>query len=555
MENSGAGEITLNHYDGRVERVKEYLEKNDLDGAKVFLSKFLTVEPNHPHAAFIMAQILEMEGNFVDAATFYERVFTEVIPDEFIERVIHVYEMADRYDKLYDIQKAQYESDPTNIDVCERLANTCSILNKTEEAVELYNKILTAQPDNPIALRQLADTYETSNKMMFHLIQAKMAQLDNNFEKAEKEYKRAFMLAEKDEDILQIRYKMAKLYRGLGKNEQALDEYIYILSATEENFSIFIELADIYLELNNPSAATNVLKRALHIYPDNTEALQMIADTCFEIEDYEKAENYYERLLEIDSENIESKVNLAKVYLQLDKLDKTKEILENAEKQDNNNTEVLTAMAGYYTYTNDFEKAKNYCTRIINKLPQSPLGYKKQAQLYEAMGDTHLAHFNFGIYHEYRNEPDEAIGEYLAVLRCKKDDFEAIKKLAMLHESLDELDSAVDYYHTLFAANIDIVETTKKIASLYIKLGEYELAQKYIDETLKNNKDTELLFLSGQCMFKLKDYEGALEAFSEYKETTKSLEHIDEVNKLISQIEQMKDNSYNPLAKLFKFLK
>ena len=140
MENSGAGNITLNSYDGRVEKVKEYLEKNDLDGAKIFLSKFLTVEPNHPHACFIMAQIQEAEGNFVDAARFYEKVFINQIPDEFYHRVINVYENADKYDRLFDIYNAQFEQNPDDMDLCERLANTCSILGKTSKQLNYITK-------------------------------------------------------------------------------------------------------------------------------------------------------------------------------------------------------------------------------------------------------------------------------------------------------------------------------------------------------------------------------------------------------------------------------
>ena len=147
-----------------------------------------------------------------------------------------------------------------------------------------------------------------------------------------------------------------------------------------------------------------MLKKALTLYPDSKEALQMIADIYTENEEYNSAENYYERLLEVDNNDIEVKINLAKVYLHLDKLDKTKEMLMKASSIDDNSTEVLTAMAGYYTYTQDFDNAKNYCNRIIQKLPKSPLGYRKLAQLYEATGENHLSHFNYGIYHEMKNE-------------------------------------------------------------------------------------------------------------------------------------------------------
>jgi len=503
---------------------------------------------------FILAQVYETEGSFKESASLYEKVFVDSIPDEFCEKVLIVYEMADRFDKVYEILNVKYKKQSDDVDLCERLAHTCCILKKYDEAVALYNTILEKQPENIVALKQLADIYENTNQMMFHLTNARLAQLEENMEKAEKEYKKAFSMAEKDDDIIQIRYQMAKLYRSIGKNEQALDEYIYILSATEENFSVFIELAEIYIELNNTASAINVLKRALHIYPDNVEAMQMLADTYSETGEYDKAENYLERLVAVDGKNIENKVSLAKVYLQMDKLEKTYEILAEAERLDNNSTDVLTAMAGYYTYVSDFEKAKTYCNRIIQKVPNSPLGYRKLAQLYEAMGEKHLSHFNYGIYHEMHNEIADAINEYNCALQIKKDDFEIIKRLACLHENLNEYDIAADYYHMLFEANIDLCSVTKKLANIYMDRHEFDIAQKYIEAAINKENNIEFSFLNAKCMYKLKDFEGATEALNYYKENTKSLENLDGVDKLLSEIEQKKETSNNPFSWLFKFL-
>jgi len=555
MENSNAGEIALNTSNISVESVKSFLDNNDLEGAKNFLNQFLNSDPNNLQAAFIMAQILETEGNYPEAAALYERVFPVQIPDEFLPRVMQVYELGDRYDKVYDIIKQQYEANKDDVDLIERLANTCCILNKTDEAIELYINLLKKQPNNIVALRQLTDMYENTNPMMFRATKAKLFELEENYEAAEKEYKKAFSLAEKDEDILQIRYKLAKLYKKQGKNEQALDEYIFVASATDDNFTVFTDLAEIYMEMNTLSSAINVLKKALNLYPDNQEVLQLLADIYTEKEDYAKAETFYEKLLDVDANNIENMVNLAKVYLQLDKTDKTKEILLKAENIAPTNTEVLTALAGFYTFTQEFEKAKNYCNQIIQKLPQSPLGYRKLAQLNEAMGNNHLAHFNYGIYHEHRNEIDEAVNEYTNALQYNKDDFETIKRLANLHETLGELEIAADYYHSLFEASVDIVTTTQKVANVYMKLNDYEMAQRYLEKSLKYNFDVELLFTNAKCLYKLKDFEGALEALEEYKEKTKSLENIEETNALIEELEDKKEhNNASLFSKLFGFL-
>ncbi|MCR4881316.1 MAG: tetratricopeptide repeat protein [bacterium] len=552
MENSNTGEITLNAI-GSIENVKPYLANNDKEGAKQFLNEFLKINPGHSQAMFILAQLMEVDENYVEAAALYEKVFDTNIPPELSDRVLMVYESADRYDKVYDIYKKQYNADKNNADVCERYAHACCILKKYEEAIEAYNSVLAQQPENIVALKQLAEIYEQTNQMMFRLTNAKIAVIEQDYEKAEKDYKKAFSLAEKDEDVIQIKYQLAKMYRQIGKNELALDEYLFILSATEENFKIFLELAEIYIELNNQFSAINVLKRALHVYPDNVEAMQMLADTYLDSEDYNKAQEYYEKLVEL-SGDVENKVNLAKVYLQLDNMDKTKEVLVSAEKQEPNSTEVLTALAGYYTYISDFEQAKAYCNKIIQKLPKSPLGYRKLAQMYEAQGENHLAHYNYGVFHELKGETDEAINEYSQALNYRKDDFETVKRLANLHESVGEVDAAADCYHTLFEAKIDFVETTKKLVNIYLNMKEYDMAQRYIDAATKEDDNVELKFLSAKCMYKVKDYEGALEALQYYKEHTKSLENEDETNKLIAEIEDKMEKGSNPLGWLFRFL-
>ena len=69
----------------------------------------------------------------------------------------------------------------------ERFANTCCILNKNDEAIELYINLLKKQPNNIVALRQLTDMYENTNAMMYRATKAKLFELEENLEGAEKE--------------------------------------------------------------------------------------------------------------------------------------------------------------------------------------------------------------------------------------------------------------------------------------------------------------------------------------------------------------------------------
>ena len=260
------------------QEVQKLLSANNMEGARKLLEDVLEHDKENLNAMFVLAQIAEYEGKFDEASKYYQKTYKKDMQKELKERIAYVYEQADNYEAAFDIYKSFYEQSPDDKNAIERFANCCSILKKYDLAVELYNKILTKEPDDIVALRQLIDIYEDTNKMMYHLFKARVAEIENTLSHALSEYKKALTLAEKDEDILNIRYKLAKLYKQTGKLENALDEYTYILSISHDNFSIYLELAQIYEDMGNMLASVDILEKAHKIYTNNEEVSRMLAD-------------------------------------------------------------------------------------------------------------------------------------------------------------------------------------------------------------------------------------------------------------------------------------
>ncbi|MDD3593238.1 MAG: tetratricopeptide repeat protein [Candidatus Gastranaerophilales bacterium] len=554
--NSAAGEITLKTYDARVEKVFEYLNNNDLDNAKIYLMKFITVEPNHPHACFIMGQILESEGNFMEAADYYERVYNPDMAPEFQQRVAMVFENADRYDLAYTVYKDLYAADPQNQDNIEVLAHACLILGKKEEAAEYYNKLLTITPDNDVALRQLAEIYEHTDKLMYHLTRARIFELEKSLNHMESEYKRALSLAQDEQDVLTVRYRLAKCYKDKKKFHNALDEYLAILGMTEENFNVFMELAEIYTELNNIDAAIEVLKRALKIYPDNKKAMTELADLLLETEHMFEAQQLYEKLHMAEPNNVSLNVNLAKAYLKQSKKEETKRVLLETEKLQPDDNEVLTALAGFYSLEEDFDEAQKYCERIIKKLPNSPLGYRKLAQMYELKGDNSKAHYNFGLYHQLKGEIQDAIDEFTWAVHYDDKDYQAIKKLANLQAQGEEKYQALDFYERLAEHEPDREFAVKEASKIHIAQKEYDLAHLKLQSILdEGTKDFEFYLLNADCLYQMKDFDAALENYKYYDENSNLCTDDEHVKSRIKQLESHVQNPYenNLLSKILKF--
>jgi tetratricopeptide (TPR) repeat protein len=547
----------LNDMDLKFDQINQYLQNSDYENAKICLREILETEPENPSANFMMAQIFEFEENFVESANYYKKTYHTELPDEFKDRIAEVFEKADEYELAYQVYKDLYQKNSTDKFNCEKLADICIIIGKKNEAIEIYNKILTIEPDDIVALNQLADLYENTNTLLFYLTKARINEIENTFSYASENYKKALSEAEKTEDIIQIRYKLAQTYVKRDKNPAAIDEYLRILEIDDKNFSVHKALADIYIEMDNTEAAIEVYQRALDIYPDDPDVLRDLSDLYFEEEYFEKSLELLSRLIQIDPDDEDNKLSIAKCHIALNNHEDAEELLEKLDAENSDSTEIMAICADYFLLKNDFKKALEFTQKIRKKLPNSPFSYRKSAEIFGKIDDKFNYHYNYGIYHQLKGERTLAIDEYTWALEINREHIDTFTRLASLYEDTDEKYIAIDYYQKAFQSDPSFIQALKKIGQIYSKTKDYETAHKYFEEYIeKNPSDNEIYYINAECLYKIKDYEKALENYKIYRDkgivSTVDEEVQNRISELESKLKPVEDEGL--LSKIFGFL-
>lgn len=101
-------------------------------------------------------------------------------------------------------------------------------------------------------------------------------------------------------------------------------------------------------------------------------------------------------------------------------------------------------MAQNYLWLGKAKKAKNVLIDLVSKYPNSYIGHKMLANLYEKEGGMR-----------------KAIDEYVQVLDIKKNDYDSYYKISVLLNDLGKKDEATDMLKTLLKNRPQMYEASK----------------------------------------------------------------------------------------------
>ena len=125
------------------------LTTNNIDGAKADVEKAAAAELNFSEAHILRAIISEEQRDYISALNDYSRAIT-MNPDKF-NFVYNELGLTNAYLGNFTEATANFEkainNDPNYVYAYFNKANTQSILNKREEAIEFYSKALSIVPD------------------------------------------------------------------------------------------------------------------------------------------------------------------------------------------------------------------------------------------------------------------------------------------------------------------------------------------------------------------------------------------------------------------------
>jgi len=222
------------------------------------------------------------------------------------------------------------------------------------------------------------------------------------------------------------------------------------------------------------------------------------------------------------------------------------------EKRKINITEIIKAgKAKVFLFFRSNKLAKNELISLVTKYPESYLGHKMLAEIYENEGGMR-----------------KAIDEYVQVIDINKNDYNSYFKIANLLNQLDKKDEATQMLNNLLTKKPDHYEATELLGNILIEQEMYKEAVAIYTEALKYNPTSyELNYSLGIAFTMLNDfqsaklyYEKAAELNSLVYNSKYSLAEIaliykelEEAEKYFIQVledKELEDDAYFELAKI-----
>jgi tetratricopeptide (TPR) repeat protein len=145
-----------------------------------------------------------------------------------------------------------------------------------EDALLLFDRMLTTRPDDPQLYEKIAYCHQQSG----------------NYEEALRYYRMSDLIVRKAWTIKKI----GLCCRKLGRNGEALDSYLQALNIEPGNVHTSMMIAHCYLDLREYEEALNYYFRVEYHEPGNLNILRPIAYCYFALGRFEESSKYYERL-------------------------------------------------------------------------------------------------------------------------------------------------------------------------------------------------------------------------------------------------------------------
>jgi tetratricopeptide (TPR) repeat protein len=234
MENIVSGNFS--NIQAKIEMARGLIREQNFVQARKFLEELVKLSSKNPEINYLLGQIYELNGDFKKAAKCYENLLCFELSNELKNKLAQCFVDAEEYEIAYDLYSDLYDADCNDISIIEQFAHTARIMDRNDEAVSAYNRILDFDKNNIIALTQLAEIYyDSEDKMNHYLVKAKLNYLENMLSSSIDCFKRALNYSKDEDEIVGIMMNLAKVLSDAGKYEEAIDQYLFILNLEPQN--------------------------------------------------------------------------------------------------------------------------------------------------------------------------------------------------------------------------------------------------------------------------------------------------------------------------------
>jgi tetratricopeptide (TPR) repeat protein len=437
-------------------------------------------------------------------------------------------EESEQYEKAYEEYKRLYEKKPNSVDLLQHLGHVALILNKNDEAIEYYSRILGIDPSNVMAYQELMDLYENTDRYKYYVARGNMHIVTDQMSYAISDFKKALTKATEDDEQASTRFVLADLYEKNGKHPQAIDEYLRILDSDSANEEVYINLARIYVKEDALSSAVSILERAVEHGFETENVKENLAQLYIKCDMPEKA-----------YETTENELVKVKCLLQESKNNEAKTLLDSVAEKYKNDADFNSLIAQYYFNSKEFEKSLEAVNEYDRLQKNSPLVFQMRALIYEEMGRDFEAHINWAKYNILRGDRAVALNEYMMAVQEKDDDADLLRNLGELFEEEGNKYQAAEYWEKLAAVDPSNKIALEKMANFKESIGDYRDELGYLEKlyeiTPKSIKVVENL---AKCYEKNRNRDKSLELYKKYLSLSPVNDEYQKIKAKINKLEK-----------------
>lgn len=435
------------------------MDRGETDVAKWMLDKFLIDYPGNASGHYEKAVLAHASGDSDTAGVHFKKA-AELEPDnplflkilgDFCNVALKNSEEAIRlYEQVLSLQ-------PDDLDTLLTAAHLCVSLKRFDQAKGFYEKVLENNPGHMEAL-EILDKLNAKNLFKGQTTSAETL-YHTAFQQAQEGNKKAAVatleqLLSTDPENAYAHNDIGVLYYEMGEKNRAFDHYHKAVSLMPDNMIFQKNLADfIWVEQGDAETAMNIYTKVLNTDQKDVEALLGFAKICFETGRADDAKDFVDCALSVEPKNRNA------AYL-----------LEQIGKADANDTTSVDINALYErakskTAAGDQNGAIDDLNRLVQCSPECAVAYNDLGVLYYQIGDQEKALRAYeksvqldasdanamknlaDFYLLEQQRVEEAMQLYLKALEQNPGDVESLLATGFVCTLLNKTDDAVTFYN------------------------------------------------------------------------------------------------------------
>lgn len=252
-----------------------------------------------------------------------------------------------------------------------------------------------------------------------------------------------------DNNHLDANYILTQIYEFDEEYTKAISCLEKIINA-QPSLNFKYKLAQLYESAENYESALSHFMDCFKSAPDDNDLLEKIAHVNRILGNDDIAIDFYNKLLASNSNDIVALTQLMELY------------------EDNNRFLYYSTRAKIHL----LEGALTYAATSFKKAIPQAENEKDIIETRLAIADIHVI----------KNDLNQAIDEYMAILELDKDHLQVAKKLAEAYHKLENYDAASEAYESILAKFPDDLAILKNLADIYLEQEENTKALKLLEK-------------------------------------------------------------------------